>query len=115
MTIQKRMKVESLEAMKNEVQRSVEKELHMTREHEKQRKMDQEKIQQLEMLVVDRIEAFKKASKEHEMDKEELKKSILEKEQKISEMEALENRNRVLEIFNQLPNYSFKELRIYEC
>ena len=33
------------------------------------------------MLLVDRIEAFKKASKEHETDKEELKKSVQEKEQ----------------------------------
>ena len=51
----------------------------VTREHEKQRKIDQEKIQQLEMLLIDRIEAFKKTSKEHEMDKVELKKSVQKK------------------------------------
>ena len=31
----------------------------VTREHEKQRKIDQEKIQQLDMLLIDRIEAKK--------------------------------------------------------
>ena len=51
----------------------------VTREHEKQRKIDQEKIQQLEMLLIGRIEAFKKTSKEHEMDKVELKKSVQKK------------------------------------
>ena len=92
MRIQDRMKVElSQEAMNKEMQRSVDKELQMTREHEKQRKSDQEKIQQLEMLL-DRcrhqIEGFQKASEEHEASKEELEKSVAEKDEKLSEMEA---------------------------
>lgn len=62
------------ESRKEEVQRPVDKELDLTREHEKQKKSDQEKIQELEKLVDSykhQIESFQEASKEIEALKEE--------------------------------------------
>ena len=81
------LKTSGEENTEKEIQKSVEKEMRLTHENEKKRKLDQEKIQQLEMMLEERISAFQRAARQHEKEREDLKLIIKEKGQELSQQD----------------------------